>query len=184
MTALIPAIAGTSLVTLFSAAVLALPAVVAVRRLVERRLLAPFGRDRTERTLVLASSLLGAAGAVACANLAAAGFDDGRFASMLLGFVAPAPLAAVPWAAGELMSGASLRRWLALTAAVAASCATSWAAFALCFENYALRFSPEIGLMQLASGVISGLCAARAYLSVRGEPVETLPMSAAALERL
>ena len=183
MTALIPAIAGTTFATLFSAAVLALPAVIGVRRLVERRLLAPFTRDRMERTLVLASSLLGAAGAVACSDLPA-GFHDGRMASLLLGFIAPVPLGAVPWAAGELLSGASLRRWLALTAAVAASCATSWAAYALCFENDGFRLSAETGLMQLASGVVSGLCAAHAYLAVRGEPVEALPTQAAAIERL
>ena len=185
MTALVPVVAGTTFATLFSAALLALPAILAVRRLVERRLVAPFARDRVERALVLASSLAGAAGAVACSDLSASlTSETGQFASLLLGFVAPVPLAAVPWAAGELLSGASIRRWLALTAAVAASCATSWTAYALCFSNDFLRFEPELGLMHLASGVVSGLCAAHAYLAVRGEQVQALPQPAVSLWRL
>lgn len=169
MPALIPYAAGTTL----AAGLLALPAVLGVRRLLWRRIQAPFDRDRLERNLVLASAIAGAAGAVVWADLAAvlAG-ERGEFAGLLLGLLAPVQLGAVPWVTGELLSGASLRRWLGLAAAAATSCAIGWASFALCFASRGLTLSPEIGLIQLSACVASGLCAAHAYLAVRGDPVQ------------
>jgi len=188
MPGLIATVAGTTLATVFSAGLLALPAVAGVRRLLGRRVQAPFARDRLERNLVLASAMAGAAGAVVWADLAELLFGGGALlADLLLGFVAAVPLGAVPWIAGELFSGASLRRWKGLAAAVAASCATSWITYALVWSpgvRRPLPLSPEIPVIQLAACAVAGLGAAWSYLAVRGEPLESLPGEAVWLERL
>ncbi len=154
MSALIPYVAGTALATaFFSTCLLALPAVIAVRRVIRARLQAPFSRDAVERNLVLASALVGAAGAVLCADgaaLAAVAFppESGRAAALLLGFVSPAPLAAVPWVAGEMLSGPSLRSWRSLAASVAVACAIGWATFAWLWPNEPKAdLSPELALI-------------------------------------
>jgi hypothetical protein len=190
MSALIPYVAGTALATAFSTGLLALPAAIGVRRLIRARLQAPFSRDAVERNLVLASALAGAAGAVLCADgaaLAAAPFPQGsgEMAALLLGFVAPAPLAAVPWVAGEMLSGPSLRSWRSLAASVAVACALSWATFAWLWPNEPQAdLSPELALIQFMACIVAALGAGQTYLALRGEPIEALPPAAVALERL
>lgn len=190
MSALIPYFAGTALATLFSGALLALPPVLGALRLIGARLLAPLARDAVERNLVLAAALAGAVGAVACADVAALGAarwpnDSGEMATLLQGFVAPAPLAAVPWVAGELLSGPSLHRWRSLSASLATCCAISWGVFALLWPGGARAdLSPELALIQLAASAVAALAAGHAYLAVRGEPTAALPPEAVTLERL
>ncbi|MGZ6125623.1 MAG: hypothetical protein ACXWLR_11725, partial [Myxococcales bacterium] len=125
---------GVTAATLWSAALLTIPAVLGVRRLVGRRVVAPFARDRLERHLVLAAALLGAIGALLTSDALALALYQGNsseMASMLAAFVAPLPLAAVPWAAGELLSGASFRPIASLIAAAAVAAVTSWIVYAL-----------------------------------------------------
>ena len=103
--------------TLFDAgAVLTLPAIIAVRRLLTLRLAAPLPRSVLESNLVLASSLAGAIGAIAWACVVPE-------AEMTLAFGA-APLGVIPWIAGETLSGGSSRRWESLGAAIVTAAAT------------------------------------------------------------
>jgi hypothetical protein len=190
MSALIPYVAGTALLTFFSGALLALPPVLGALRLIRARLMAPFARDALERNLVLAAALAGAVGAVVCADGVALG--DARWpnvtcelAAFLQGFVAPAPLAAVPWVAGELLSGPSLHRWRSLFASLATSCAISWGLFAWTWPGEARAdLSPEVAIIQLAASAVTALAAGYAYLALRGEPSVALPLEAVKLERL
>src|SRR5206468_4697954 len=105
---LIPIAFGTAFATGVSASFLALPAVLGVRRLLARRWAAPLERDAVERNAVLAACLAGALGAVACADgiaLALGWSPEGisQTAGILLSFLAPVPLGAVPWMAGEVL---------------------------------------------------------------------------------
>ena len=117
---LVPYLAGTTFATGFSAFFLTLPAVIAVRRLLARRWAAPLERDAVERNAVLLACVAGALGAVACADAFAIGVvsdPEGMSVTsgILLGFLAPVPLGAVSWMAGELLSGASVRQLRSLS---------------------------------------------------------------------
>ena len=181
--------AAATIATGFSAALLTAPAVLGTMRLLARRLVAPLRRGSIERSLVFCASLAGALGALACAGamallLGSYPEERRRISTLLLHFVAPAPLGAVPWVAGEVLSGASLRRWRSLAAAIAASSVASWAAFAALWPH-----GPggefdfwRCGIEAAATG-FAGLYAAFTYLAVRGEARDSLPAEALALER-
>jgi len=51
-------------------------------------------------------------------------------AILLATCVAPVPLAAVSWVAGEMLSGSSLRPFASFTLAAAVATATSWLSYA------------------------------------------------------
>ena len=166
-------IMGTTFATSLAASTLALPAMLGVRRLVTTRWATPFERNGIERQAVLLASLAGALGAVAVSDgiamLLGLSSDIGEIASILLCFIAPVPLATVPWVAGELLSGASERPWRSWLAAVAASCVTSWIVFALNWMNSRhAPFFPGLLIIQLAGTALAALAGAGAYLATRG----------------
>jgi hypothetical protein len=177
---LIPWIAGASVATVLASTVLTLPAVVALRTVVRRRAAAPLVRDVLERNLVLASTLLGGASAVAWSDLG--GNAGGDFAFLLLGFVAPVPLASVPWFAGEALSGASQHPWRSLIGAACAASVVSWVAYALCWSSGWHRLSPETILIELAQAIVASFAAAQAYLATRGPARASLCSAVLALE--
>jgi hypothetical protein len=176
---------GGTLATLFSTAGLTVPAVLAMRWLLGRRPAAPLERGWVEEQVVLASAVLGGLGAVAWSDAIAftvgSTYDRGELASVLLGFLAPIPLAAIPWFAGEALSGASQRPWSSLVASALVSTFASWTTFALCWTN-AHRFTPEMALIQVAASLATGYGAARTYLHTRGQPRAALPTAALQLE--
>ena len=179
---------GVSAATVWSTALLAVPPVLAVRRLVRRRVAAPLERGALEGHLVLAASLLGALGALATSDGLAFAFYEGNSAetaTLLAAFVAPVPLAAVPWAAGELLSGGSLRPVASFAAAAAVSAVTSWVVYALLWSGQPRApISAATLLVQLPAAFLPALLAAKAYLAVRGETFHALPPEALALDRL
>lgn len=177
---LIPWIAGATFATVLSSAVLALPAVVALRSVVARRIEAPLQRTALERNLVLLSAVVGGAGAVFWSDC----FRPGDFPMLLLGFVAPIPLACVPWFAGEALSGASHHPFRALASAAVATSVSSWIAYALCWSHGSHALSPAMVLIELASAMVAALAGAHAYLAARGEPRAQLPAAALALDDL
>ena len=179
---------GVTAATVWSTALLTIPAMLGVRRLVARRVAAPLDRGRLERHLVLLAALLGAAGALVISDVFAFALYEhnaSETASMLAAFIAPVPLAAVPWAAGELLSGASLRPTASFIAAAAASAAISWIVYAVLWSGQP-REALNLGtvLMQVPALFLPALLAARAYLAVRGEAMSALPPEALAIERL
>jgi hypothetical protein len=179
---------GAGSAALFSALILAVPAMLAVRRILARRVSAPLERNALERHLVFFAAVLGAMGALATADGIALLLFDGTSrepGTVLASFVAPVPLAAVPWVAGELLSGASLRPLRAFVAAAAVACATSWAIHALVWTAQPREtIAPLTAAIQLAALFLAGHFAARAYLAARGESLEALPAEAVALERI
>lgn len=179
---------GLTAATLWSTALLALPAMLGVRRLVGRRSAAPFDRGALERHLVLAAALLGAIGALFTSDALALALYEGsssETASILAAFIVPAPLAAVPWAAGELLSGASLRPIASFIAAATVAAATSGIVYALLWSGQPrAALTPVTVLVQVPALFLPALLAARTYLAVRGDAVHALPPEALALERL
>jgi len=172
-TELMAALVSGGFATSFAAAVLALPAVVATRRLLSRRLAVPLERGWLEDNLVVVASVAGALSATAHADaaaLAVSPLEPTTISSALLFFVAPAPLGAIPWVAGELLSGASSRQLKSLAAAMGAACAVSWGIWCLAWMGVRAPLSPGLVAMQLASTLLASFGAARAYLAVRGEP--------------
>jgi hypothetical protein len=179
---------GIAAATAWSAALLAVPPLLAVHRLVHRRVVAPLERCALERHLVLFASLLGAAGALLTSDAIAVALyasNASETASLLLAFVAPLPLAAVPWAAGEMLSGSSLRPLASFAAAALASASTSWVVYAvLWLDQPRAPLTAMTVCMQLPAVMLPALLAARTYLVLRGEPLAALPVEALALERL
>ncbi len=179
---------GVSLVTLWSTALLAVPPILAVRRVVMRRLAPPLRRDSMERSLVLFAALLGALGALATSDgIALALYAPGsrETAAMLAAFVAPVPLAAVSWTAGEILSGASLRPIASFLAAAAVCAVTSWAVYALLWSDQPRTgITPVTVVMQIPALFLPALLAARTYLAVRGEARASLPEEAVLLDGL
>ncbi len=163
----------------FTAPALALPAVLGARRVLARRSAAPLARAGMESALVLGAAMLGAAGAVAWSNALGAHLGHGAAAG-LLGLFAPAPLAAVPWFAGEILSGASMRQVMSFFAALAACCAVSWTAYAGLerLADGSMRFFAG----ECAAAAAAGLAAAVAYLSTRGRGRDEFPGEAIALD--
>src|SRR5882724_11554158 len=94
---------GIGIATMFTAAILAVPALIAARCIVTKRASAPLHRGALERNLVMCAALVGAAGALAWSDgcAIASGWGASQRAALLVAFVAPVPLAAVPWVAGE-----------------------------------------------------------------------------------
>ena len=182
-----PFIGGATFGTLFSTALLTIPAVLALRRVVRRRDSGPIERGPVERQMVLLASLVGALGAVAWSDGLAfavgSPYDRGELASILLGYVAPIPLASIPWFAGEALSGASERPWLSLIASAAVSSVLSWTTYAICWQD-TRAFEPITGVIQLAASVVSGFTSANTYLMTRGEPRAALPAAARELLEL
>jgi hypothetical protein len=179
-------ILGATLAALFSTALLTIPALLAVRHLVTKRVAAPFERDGLERHLVLFAGVLGSLGALAVSDGCALYADGSSEMGTLLGaFIAPVPLAAVPWTAGELLSGASLRPFRSFVAASLVSSAISWAGYALLWAGQSRQaLTPLMVSIQLALLFLSSHFAARTYLALRGEPLQALPPAALALERI
>jgi hypothetical protein len=179
---------GVTAATLWSTAFLALPALLGVRRLVMRRLVVPLERGELERQLVLYAAVLGALGALATSDgLAQALYAAGSVepGTLLAGFIAPVPLAAVSWAAGEVLSGPSLRPIQSFIAAAAAACLSSWLFYAVLWAG--VPHGPLTAwtvAMQLPPLFLSSLFAALTYLKTRGESVHALPLEALAVERL
>jgi hypothetical protein len=169
-----PVLAATAAATIFSAAALAAPAVLAVRRLLRHRFATPLQRGSLERNLVFASTLIGAAGAVICTRLASvlppASYDAGVSQGLALCFLAPLPLAVVPWLTGELLSGGSRRAFSALFGAAAVSCVAGWGALLLTGLHQLDRYPAELALVQLAIAAVESLAAAHVYVALRGEP--------------
>jgi len=182
---MIPWLAGGALATAVSTALLTLPAVLTLRWLLGRRLAAPLERGRVERRMVLAAAVVGGMGAVAWADGIALGLGrfDAELASILLGFLAPVPLASVPWFAGEALSGVSQRPWFSLICSALVSSVASWASYAICWKG-ARSFMPEMAVIQLAASMVAGLSSAHTYLMTRGEARAQLPAAAVAIEDL
>jgi hypothetical protein len=134
------------------------------------------------------AAVLGAAGSLFTCDALAVSLsqaNSSNTASILAFFAMPGPLAAVPWAAGELLSGASLRPVASFIAAAAVASASSWFLYALLWSGQPwAALTADTVLMQLASVFLASMLAARAYLLVRGEPIHELPLEALALERL
>ena len=137
---------------------------------------------------MLAAALLGGVGALATSDglaLALYAPNSSDSGTMLAAFVAPVPLAAVPWAAGEMLSGESLRPILSFAGAAAASALTSWVVYALLWSGHpGAALSPATVLIQLPAVFLPALLAARTYLALRGQTVAALPPEAVALDRL
>src|SRR5262249_55233682 len=106
------------------------------------------------------------------------------FGEALLMLILPAPLGAIPWAAGELLSGESKRHLPALCASIATAYALSIANFELVGLQHFWGPVPPAFLTRLGGAILGGDGAAGAYLIVRGEPIEPAPVEAIALERL
>jgi hypothetical protein len=176
-------IAGGAIAAVFSTALLAMPAVLAVRWLMRRRREAPLERGTVERNFVLASAVIGGIGAVAWSDAIAHALVDVQLASILLGFVAPIPLASVSWVAGEALSGPSERPWLSLLASAAASSVAGWLAYAICWKD-AHTFVPAMALIQLSAAIAGGLTSAHMYLTTRGQQRAQLPAEAVELLEL
>jgi hypothetical protein len=179
-------ILGAGLTATSSAALLALPALLAVRRVLAMRGAAPLPRGRLERDLVMGAGMIGALGALAWADgcaLALGPYAAAETAILLSTFVAPVPLAAVSWAAGEMLSGSSLRPFASFTLAAAVATATSWLSHAALWAGQPRRpLDLTLVGIQLMVMISSSLLAAQAYLAVRGEPLASLPEEAVALE--
>jgi hypothetical protein len=183
-----PWVLGATLAALFSTVLLTFPALLAVRHLVAKRVAAPLERDGVEHELVLIAAIFGSIGALIIADGLALALYEGTSAetgTLLAGFVAPVPLAAVPWSAGEMLSGSSLRPFRSLVAASLVSSAVSWIGYALVWAGQPRQaLTPPIASIQLAVLFLSAHFAARTYLALRGEPVQALPPAAIALERI
>ena len=177
---------GIGIGTVLATAMLAIPALIAVRCIVTRRACAPLQRVTLERNLVMLAALVGAAGALAWSDgcAVASGWGASDAATVLVAFVAPVPLAAIPWVAGEMFSGPSLRPFASFTASAAVACASSWACYAVLWAGKpAEPLTASIVLIQVPAMLTSALLAAQTYLATRGEPLHALPPEAVALHR-
>ena len=177
---------GIGIATVFATAILAIPALIAARCISTRRASPPLQRGRLERNLVMLAALIGAAGALAwsdgCAMVSGWGASDA--ATVLMAFVAPVPLAAVPWVAGEMFSGPSLRPFASFTASASIACASNWACYAVLWAGKpAEPLTASVVVIQVPVMLTAALLAGRTYLATRGEPIHALPPDAIALER-
>jgi len=165
---------------------LTVPACMAVRRVVQDRFTAPLGRGTLERRIVLGAALAGACTAVAYADaigLAASGTAGLGFGQALLVMFAPAPLGAIPWAAGELVGGESERQRLALLSSIAVAYALSFAGLLLLGSPAFAEPTPAAIAMQVAITTFAAVGAAAAYLTLRGTAIEPAPPEAVAFIR-
>src|SRR5438046_3366452 len=137
----------------------AAPAAVSVLLVTRVRSAAPLVRGILEQSGVLGSALVASAAALTWMLILGRAALGSRAAVLALSH----PLVAVaPWMAGELLSGPSQRRLPALFAAVGLSGMSSW-----------LLAGRDVGeelslLHVIADALAVGLCAAGAYLAVRG----------------
>ena len=130
------------------------PAVAAVAHLDRTRLVPPLSRGRLERACVLAAA--GAASAICAAGL----WRNGAQQLLLVG---GSGLGAIPWVAGETLSGWSVRSIPALAAAAWFGAAVAWAG-AIGFElDTDLSLAPCVLVCAAAAAGASFL-----YLAVRG----------------
>jgi len=166
---------------------LTVPACMAVRRVVLDRFVAPLQRGPLERRIVLGAALAGACSAVAYADgiaIAAAGARALGLGQALLVIFAPAPLGAIPWAAGELLGGESEQQRLALLSSIAVAYALSLAGL-LCLGSPAFAEpNPAAVAMQVAITMFAAVGAAAAYLAIRGKAVDPPPPEAVAFVRV
>jgi hypothetical protein len=130
-----------------------LPATVSVAALVRGRLVAPLLRGSVERGCVLFAALAAGALLPLEAVLAESMLPG---SAELVAACAPLAVGAVPWAAGEILSGPSRFGADALAGSLAAAQAFGWAAFLVS------------GGSSIATAAVAALAAAGAYLEVRG----------------
>jgi len=172
----------------FGICVLTAPACAAVQRVVLDRFTAPLERGRLERCIVFAAAIAGACSAVVHADGAAAILfrrdDPVHLGELLLAFIAPAPLGAVPWAAGEILGGESARPGLALASSIAAAYVLSLTGLAVLEPRLSGTSPPELVPLQFATTALAALGAAAAYVAVRGKALDPAPTEAVALERV
>jgi len=168
--------------------VLALPSYFAVRRVLRRRFIAPLERDGLEALIVFAAAVAGACSAVLYADGVPAAIGmRGRAVfegQMLLALVAPAPMGAIPWAAGELASGESKRQRLAFLCSIAVAYAVS-----ICGLLGPGRFDFDLPVSiaiatHLGTAALAASSAAISYLAVRGDPLAPAPPEAVAILRV
>ena len=101
---------------------------------------------------------------------------------MLLTLFAPAPMGAIPWAAGELASGESKRQRLAFFCSIAVAYAVS-----ICGLLGRFDFDVPVSIAiatHLGTAALAALSAAISYLAVRGNPLAPAPPEAVALLRV
>ncbi len=167
---------------------LAFPACAAVQSVAGKRFAPLLDRGPVERLVVLASSLVGACSAVLHAVGIAAILDptgrNVRIAQVLLAFIAPAPLGAIPWAAGELVGRESAHRGVALFSSMAVAYLISLIGFALLEPRFPATSSPAMIALQSAVTPLAAVGAACAYLALRGKALEPAPPEAVALDRM
>jgi hypothetical protein len=172
----------------FAIGVLTAPACAAVQMVVLNRFTAPLERGRLERCIVLGAAIAGACSAVLNAHGAAMILfrqsDPARFGELLLAFIAPAPLGAIPWAAGEIVGGESARPGLALASSIAAAYVLSLTGFAVLEPRLFGPPTPELVPLQFATTALAALGAVAAYGAVRGKALDPTPPEAVALERV
>jgi len=164
------------------------PACAAVQMVVRNRFISPLERGRLERCIVFATAIAGACSAVVHADGAVAILfprDDAvRLGELLLVFIAPAPLGAIPWAAGEILGGESARPGLALASSIAAAYVLSLTGLAVLEPRLSGTSPPELVPLQFATTALAALGAAAAYVAVRGKALDPAPPEAVALERV
>ena len=167
---------------------LTVPATLAVHKVAQSRFAPLLDRGPLERRLVLGASLLGACSAVLHAAGAAAILDRTgnamRVGLVLLVFIVPAPLGAIPWAAGELVGRESARQGLALACSIVTAYAISLGGFSVLESRFPGVPSPELIALQAAVTPVASLVAALAYIAVRGKALEPAPPEAVALDRM
>jgi hypothetical protein len=148
-----------------AAAALAAPSFLAVARVSRARTFAPLVRGSLERACVLAAAGIAAASVFAQVILAAGyefSIDQLDSAAVRLFFlVGPPILGLAPWAAGELLSGASARQEESFAAALS----TAYLAAAMGF-GLAIPAGVPIALVGAASAAT--VLSAVAYLCTRG----------------
>ena len=171
----------------FSWGLTTLPAYLAVKHLLQTRYAAPLGHETLDRWATLGLTSCAACGAVLGIDGFAAAISPADALSLgdvLLLLLAPCPLGAASWAAGELLSGESEHHRLALAASIGATYLATLGACALFADKGWEPLSiPHAGL-QLAVTWAVALAGAGAYLVVRGETLAPAPPEAVALQRV
>lgn len=155
------------MIELIASAALAAPSYAVVVRVTGARAVAPLVRGSVERACVLA--IAGLAAAVACAQifgvlqLVVDGYDRFEWCATPVFFLAGPPvIGAAPWAAGELLSGPSVRQEAAFAAALSAA----WLGAAAGFGAGLLGGIPSA---LAGAAAFSTILAVIAYLHTRGD---------------
>ena len=151
------------------------PACAAASRLIERRCVAPLLRGTLERMVGLGACIWGALGTVAVAGVAARGLGVRLYPEEVMGVLALSSplLGAVPWFAGELLTGPSQRGGRALAACLLLSTAASWGAASFFWSWIARGPWSDSGMpsapLLAAGGALVTTVSWLVYLAVRGD---------------